>query len=273
MVAHPGARRPWHDGRMDVFAATALAVAVCMAGLWLVSLALRNASIVDIFWGLGFALIAAVGLAHAGPDPAPRQWLVAGLVGVWGVRLAGYLFWRNAGHGEDPRYAAMRRRIGPRFGWVSLFSVFALQGVLMWIVSLPVQVVMRAPGGPLGALDALGVALCAIGLGFEAIGDAQLARFKADPASAGRVMDRGLWRYTRHPNYFGDACVWWGLFAIALGAPLGPWSVVGPALMTFLLLRVSGVPMLERSIGKRRPEYAAYAARTSGFFPRPPRRQ
>jgi steroid 5-alpha reductase family enzyme len=142
----------------------------------------------------------------------------------------------------------------------------------MWVVSLPVQVVMRAPGGPLGPLDALGALVCAIGIGFEAIGDGQLARFKADPANAGRVMDRGLWRYTRHPNYFGDACVWWGLFAIALGTPLGPWSVVGPVLMTFLLLRVSGVPLLERSLAKRRPDYAAYASRTSAFFPRPPRR-
>jgi steroid 5-alpha reductase family enzyme len=256
---------------MDLFAATALAVAACMGGLWLASLALRNASIVDVFWGLGFALIAAVGLAHAGSDAAPRQWLVAAVVGVWGLRLAGYLGWRNAGRGEDPRYAAMRRHWGARFSWVSLFTVFGLQGVLMWIVSLPVQVVMRAPGGPLGALDALGVAVCAIGIGFEAIGDWQLARFKADPANAGRVMDRGLWRYTRHPN-FGDACVWWGLFAIAVGTPLGPWSIVGPALMTFLLLRVSGVALLERSIGRRRPEYARYAERTSAFFPRPPRR-
>ena len=152
--------------RMDLFAATALAVAACMGALWLVSLRLRNASIVDIFWGLGFALIAGVGLAHAGPDRAPRQWLVAGLVIVWGVRLAAYLLWRNAGHGEDPRYAAMRRRIGPSFPWVSLFTVFALQGVLMWIVSLPVQVVMRSPGGPLGGLDALGALVCAVGLGF-----------------------------------------------------------------------------------------------------------
>jgi steroid 5-alpha reductase family enzyme len=271
MVAHPGGGRPWHDGRMDLFAATALAVAACMGTLWGLSVALRNASIVDVFWGLGFALIAWLGLARAGGDVAPRQWLVAVLVGVWGVRLAGYLLWRNAGRGEDPRYVAMRRRIGPRFWWVSLFSVFALQGVLLWIVSLPVQVVMRAPGGPLGVLDALGALVCAVGLGFEALGDWQLARFKADPANAGRVMDRGLWRYTRHPNYFGDACVWWGLFAIALATPLGPWSVVGPALMTFLLLRVSGVPLLERSMARRRPEYAAYAARTSAFFPRPPR--
>jgi steroid 5-alpha reductase family enzyme len=256
----------------DLFAATVLAVAVCMGALWLLSLALRNASIVDVFWGLGFVVIAAVGLARTDAGDAPRRWLVAAMVGLWGLRLAGYLLWRNAGAGEDPRYRAMRRHWGARFWWVSGFTVFALQGVLMWIVSLPVQLVMLAPGGPLGALDALGVGLCAIGLFFEAVGDWQLARFKADPANAGRVMDRGLWRYTRHPNYFGDVCVWWGIFAVALATPHGPWSVVGPLLMTFLLLRVSGVAMLERSIGKRRPEYARYAERTSAFFPRPPRR-
>ena len=255
-----------------VAGAGAAAIFAAMLLLWLVSIPLKDASIVDIFWGPGFALIAGVGLAHAGPDRAPRQWLVAGLVIVWGMRLAAYQLWCNAGHGEDPRYAAMRRRIGPSFPWVSLFTVFALQGVLMWIVSLPVQVVMRSPGGPLGGLDALGALVCAVGLGFEAIGDAQLARFKADPGNAGRVMDRGLWRYTRHRNYFGDACVWWGVFAVALGSPLGPLSVVGPALMTFLLLRVSGVPLLERSMAKRRPGYAQYIERTSAFFPRPPRR-
>jgi steroid 5-alpha reductase family enzyme len=167
----------------------------------------------------------------------------------------------------------MRRHWGARFWWVSLFTIFALQGVLMWIVSLPVQLGLLAPGGPLDALDALGILLFAVGIFFETIGDWQLARFRADPAKAGRVMDRGLWRITRHPNYFGDVCVWWGIFAVALSTPYGPWSAVGPALMTFLLLRVSGVAMLERSIAKRRPGYAEYARRTSAFFPWPPRRQ
>ena len=255
-----------------LFATTALAVAGCMGALWLLSLALRNASIVDVFWGLGFVVIAALSLLRTPGDGTPRRWLLAAMVGLWGLRLAGHLLWRNAGHGEDPRYQAMRRHWGARFWWVSLASVFALQGVLMWIVSLPVQLGLFAPGGPLGALDALGALLFAQGLFFETLGDWQLARFKADPANAGRVMDRGLWRFTRHPNYFGDVCVWWGIFAVALATPYGSWSVVGPALMSFLLLRVSGVPMLERSIGKRRPDYARYAERTSAFLPRPPRR-
>jgi steroid 5-alpha reductase family enzyme len=258
---------------MDLLAlpvATALAVAIAMLALWVVSLVLRDASIVDIWWGLGFVLIAATAFAVGeGGDPGRRA-LVLVLTAAWGLRLGGYLLWRNWGAGEDPRYQAMRRHFGARFPLVSLASVFGLQGVLMWFVSLPVQVAMASPGS-LGALDAVGTLTVAIGLGFESVGDLQLARFKADPANAGRVMDRGLWRYTRHPNYFGDCLAWWGLFAIALSTPAGVYTVLSPVLMTFLLLRVSGVALLERSIGKRRPEYAAYQARTSAFVPLPPR--
>jgi steroid 5-alpha reductase family enzyme len=242
-----------------------------MLVLWLASLRLRDASIVDVWWGPGFAAIAVLGFALTGGGH-PRRALLLALAGVWGLRLGAYLLWRNAGRGEDPRYQAMRRRWGARFPWVSLATVFSLQGALMWIVSLPLQLGMARPGPPrLGLLDALGVALFAVGLFFEAVGDGQLARFKADPANAGRVMDRGLWRFTRHPNYFGDFLVWWGIFAVALATPLGVLSVVGPALMTFLLLRVSGVALLERSIAGRRPGYEAYRRRTSAFFPRPPR--
>jgi len=253
--------------------ATALATsAAAMLALWLLSLALRDASIVDIWWGPGFALIATVSWwLGSGGDPERRA-LASILVALWGVRLGGYLAWRNLGHGEDPRYQAMRRHHGTRFPIVSLFTVFALQGSLLWFVSLPVQAVHVSSGGPLGALDAVGTALVAVGLFFETVGDLQLARFRADPANRGRVMDRGLWRYTRHPNYFGDCCVWWGLYAIAAATPLGVWTILSPAAMTFLLLRVSGVALLERSIGKRRPEYADYVARTSAFLPKPPRR-
>jgi steroid 5-alpha reductase family enzyme len=256
----------------ELFGTTAAVVAGCMLAMWLLSLALRNASIVDIFWGAGFAVIGVTTfLLTSDGSGAPRRALLTILVCVWGLRLAGYLLWRNAGHGEDPRYVAMRRHWGPRFPIISLVTVFALQGVLMWIVSLPVQLAQLEPGGPIGVLDGLGVLLFAVGLTFESLGDWQLARFKADPKSAGQVMDRGLWRYTRHPNYFGDFCVWWGLFLIALSTPYGPWSIVGPIVMSFFLMRVSGVPMLERSIGKRRPGYAEYARKTSTFFPRPPR--
>jgi steroid 5-alpha reductase family enzyme len=163
----------------------------------------------------------------------------------------------------------MRRAWGERFWWVSYATVFLLQGALMWIVSLPAQHAL-ASTQPLGALDVLGVGVFAVGLGFESIGDAQLARWKADPANAGRVMDRGLWRYTRHPNYFGDFLVWWGVWLVAAAAPGGLWTAVGPAIMSLLLMRVSGVPLLERSLARRRPGYEAYRRRTSAFFPWPP---
>jgi steroid 5-alpha reductase family enzyme len=254
------------------FAATAAVTAAAMLALWGLSLARRDASIVDIYWGAGFTVIAVTAWwVSEGGNPA-RRVLVVGLTGLWGLRLAGYLLWRNRGAGEDPRYQAMRRHWGERFPVVSLVTVFALQGVLMWFVSLPVQVVQMSGSDPIGVVDALGVVLFAIGLAFESVGDFQLARFKADPRNQGRVMDRGLWAWTRHPNYFGDCLVWWGLFTISLATPAGVYTVLSPALMTFLLLRVSGVALLERSIAKRRPAYEAYRERTSAFFPRPPRR-
>jgi steroid 5-alpha reductase family enzyme len=256
----------------ELFGANAVLLFACLFGLWLASLFLRNASIVDVFWGIGFALVALGGFVWGQATTAPRSLLISTLVGIWGLRLAGYLFWRNAGHGEDPRYTAMRDRSSARFWWVSFFSVFALQGAILWFVSLPLQVVQAAPGGPLGLLDAVGVAVWCLGLLFESVGDLQLARFKADPRNAGAVLDRGLWRYTRHPNYFGDFCVWWGVFVVALSAPHGLYTIASPALMSFLLLRVSGVPLLERGMRERRPGYADYIRRTSAFFPRPPRR-
>jgi steroid 5-alpha reductase family enzyme len=255
----------------DALAHAALAIAAAMAALWLVSLALRDASIVDLWWGPGIALGGSVA-AWTASASHPRSVLLLALAWLWALRLGGYLLWRNAGRGEDPRYQAMRRHWGARFPWISLATVFALQGVLQWIVSLPLQVGAAQPGdAPLGALDALGAVVFAAGLACEAIGDVQLARFKAEPANRGRVMDRGLWRYTRHPNYFGDALAHWGLFAIALATPLGWATLPAPLLMTFLLLRVSGVALLERSIGKRRPDYVDYQRRTSAFVPWPPR--
>lgn len=243
-----------------------------MFTLWLVSLGRRNASIVDAWWGPGFAGIAALafGLAAA---PGPRGALLLALVTLWSLRLGGYLLWRNWGHGEDLRYARMRRHHGARFPVVSLLTVFALQGALQWGISLPLQVASLWPGDvPLGGLDALGVVLFAIGLFFEAVGDLQLARFRADPAQRDCVMDRGLWRYTRHPNYFGDFLAWWGLWVVAASTPHGPLTIAAPLLMGFLLLRVSGVPLLERSLAKTRPGYREYAARTPSFFPWIPKR-
>jgi len=254
-----------------LFGATFAVTVAAMLLLWLVSLAKRDVSIVDAYWGPGFAVIAVVACVLA-DGAAPRRILVTALTVAWGLRLGGYLLWRNWRRPEDFRYAAMRRSWGDRFPLVSLATVFGLQAVLMWIVSLPVQVAASSAGpARLGPLDALGVLVWGTGLAFEAIGDWQLARFKADPTSAGRVLDRGLWRYTRHPNYFGDACVWWGLFLIACATPGGAWTLPAPILMTVFLRRISGVPMLERALLKRRPGYAEYVARTSAFFPRPPR--
>lgn len=255
----------------DAMLAAAIAIAILMFATWLVSLVLRNASIVDIVWGLGFVVVAWV-VRLQGSDNSLRQNLLVVLVTVWGLRLAGYLWWRNHGKPEDYRYRAMRKKWGARFPLVSLLTVFTLQGVLMWIVSLPVQLGQARDGNGIGVFAVFGVALWMIGLCFEAVGDAQLARFKADPANEGVVMDRGLWRYTRHPNYFGDATAWWGIGLVAFDAGgSARWGLVGSLVMTVLLLKVSGVALLERSLHKRKPEYAAYAARTSAFFPRPPK--
>jgi steroid 5-alpha reductase family enzyme len=252
--------------------ATTLACALgTMFLLWLLSLRLRDASIVDIWWGPGLASIVALAYAMTG-GAHPRRTLLLGLVALWALRLGGYLLWRNAGRGEDPRYQVMRRRFGARFGWISLASVFGLQGVLQWLVALPLQLAQLDPGpARLALLDALGIALFVFGLLFETVGDFQLARFRADPGQKGRVMERGLWRYTRHPNYFGDCMAHWGLFVVALATPWGWAGVIGPLTLTVLLLRVSGVALLERSIGRRRPAYGDYQRRTSAFLPRPPR--
>jgi steroid 5-alpha reductase family enzyme len=202
---------------------------------------------------------------------ADRQALLVTMTTLWGLRLALHLFIRNHGKGEDFRYRAMRKRWGPRFPLISLATVFTAQGVLMWIVSLPVQLGQVSATPALGVLAWTGVVVWAIGLYFEVVGDAQLARFKKDPGNAGLVMSTGLWRYTRHPNYFGDACVWWGIALVAAETTVGRWGLIGAAVMTFLLRRVSGVTLLEKSLIKRRVGYDDYVARTAPFFPRPPK--
>lgn len=250
---------------------TLVATAALMLCVWLLSLLQRNASIVDVFWGLGFVLIAHIACVLGG-GYSGRKLLVTSLVTVWGVRLAVYLLWRNWGQEEDYRYRAMRKRHGERFPWVSLYTVFGLQGALMWVISLPVQVAQISPvPARLTWLDGLAALLWAVGLLFESVGDWQLARFKADATNHGKVMDRGLWAYTRHPNYFGDALAWWAFFLIALATPGGVWTVISPLLMTFMLMRVSGVALLERKLVKTRPEYDAYRRRTNAFFPWFPR--
>ncbi|MEV7357915.1 DUF1295 domain-containing protein [Kitasatospora sp. NPDC091276] len=229
---------------------------------------------VDVAWGLAFTAVALTGyaLSDGYGDPG-RRLLATVLVVVWGLRLSAHIWWRARGAPEDPRYARMLSRApeGPARTRYALRMVYLLQAAIVWFVSLPVQAAQHIPHPP-GALAWAGAALWAVGLFFEAVGDRQLARFKADPANRGRVMDRGLWRYTRHPNYFGDACVWWGLFLLAADTPSGWAFVLSPILMTYLLAFGSGKPMLERQMGAQRPGWAEYAARTSGFLPLPPRR-
>ncbi len=237
--------------------------------LWLISLRLKDVSFIDGWWGLGMALIAFTSAAQA--DPTPHGTLLTVLCAVWGLRLGGYLLWRWRKHGPDQRYVAMlthaREVRGWSFGVSSLLLVFSLQWALQLIVALPVQLGQVAYTPAVGWIGWTGAVLAVIGIGFESIGDAQLAAFKKDPANKGKVLDTGLWKYTRHPNYFGDACVWWGLYLIAAETGHGLWSLPGPVLITFLLTKGSGVPTVEGSMRKKRPDYEAYVARTSGFVP------
>jgi steroid 5-alpha reductase family enzyme len=247
-------------------------IALLAACTWVASLVRRDVSLVDRMWSLMIAGAALVYAAQA-PAPMPRAIAVQLLVLAWGLRLAAYITWRNWGHGEDRRYQQIRARNQPHFALKSLVIVFGLQMVLAWIVSAPTLATVVGRRG-LGMLDVAGIAVALVGFLFEAIGDAQMAAFKRQAANRDRVMDRGLWRFTRHPNYFGEACFWWGLWLIALaaGGLAAAWTVVSPLLMTVLLLKVSGVAMLEKDIGERRPAYRDYIARTNAFIPWRPRR-
>ena len=249
--------------------ASALPVLVAAATVtWVLSLPLRNASIVDSLWSL---MIFAAGVIYGlGADPrAPRLAFLLWLAVIWAFRLSMFITARNMGHGEDRRYQEIRARNSPGFAWKSVYLVFWLQALLAWIVSLPLLGALSSLA-PVNALDYAGIALWTVGMVFEAVGDRQLSRFKRNPANAGKVMDRGLWRYTRHPNYFGEFCVWWGFYLVALAAGAW-WALPGPLLMSVLLLRVSGVALLEKDIGTRRPQYAEYVRKTNAFFPGPPR--
>jgi steroid 5-alpha reductase family enzyme len=240
--------------------------------IWVLSLMTRNAGIVDIFWGPGFILFCCW-TAFLAPPESPRQFLLPVLVALWGMRLAGHIFLRSRGLEEDHRYRAMRERAGPSFWWQSLFFVFWLQGVILWLVALPVvHAQISLLPADLTMLDALGCAVFAIGFLFEAVGDWQLARFKARASSRGQVLSSGLWRYTRHPNYFGEALVWWGLFLIGAATPHGWMFLLSPLLMNVLLLKVSGVTLLEVKLKETRPAYRHYVEHTSSFIPWPPKR-
>jgi steroid 5-alpha reductase family enzyme len=250
---------------LSYFAASAIAVFAYMTGVFLIALLLRDNSVVDIAWGLGFILVA-LKTFFLQPGFEARHVLITGLVVVWGLRLATHVFVRNRGRGEDFRYAKWRRDWGR---WVvprSFFQIFMVQGVIMLIIATPIVLVNRSGEKGFTALDGLGAFLWLTGFLFEAVGDQQLKRFKRRQDSKGKIMSSGLWRYTRHPNYFGEAALWWGIFLIALSVRRGCVAIISPLTISFLLLKVSGVTMLERKYAGNE-EFAVYARRTSVFFP------
>jgi steroid 5-alpha reductase family enzyme len=246
---------------------TGVLALVLVTALFAVAATRKRYDIIDTYWGLGFAVIAVFTLLLAGPTP--RTVLAVALTVIWGVRLGVHIGVRNMGKDEDPRYVDILKRAKgnplPR-----MYRVFLVQAVIMIVVSLPVQVAAYLTA-PLGVLDYLAVLVWLVGFAFESVGDWQLSRFRAAPANKGAVMDRGLWRYTRHPNYFGDACVWWGLFLFACHHWTGLLTAVAPVIMTLLLAKGTGKPLLEKDIAARRPGYVEYVRRTSGFFPLPPK--
>jgi steroid 5-alpha reductase family enzyme len=251
----------------DIYFIALLLIMGLMVMLWLFSVFLKNVSIVDLFWGAGFVMAAAV-YYYLGKGHIDRKIIVLILAAIWGLRLSIYLAWRNVGKGEDFRYQQFRQKYGAnRYWWISFFQTFLLQGGLMWLISAPLLGSMHEGAGiDLNFLDFFGIFIWSVGFVFEAGGDFQLARFKADPASKGKVLDKGFWRYTRHPNYFGDVMIWWGFafFALAAGSYL---PVFGAILMTLLIIKVSGVALLEKSLNESKPEYRAYIGKTSAFLP------
>jgi len=249
-----------------------VAVMGFMIAVWALSVVIKNAGIADTFWGLGFVLVAWITFLGA-EGYLGRRLLITLLVTAWGLRLAIHISLRSWGKGEDRRYQAWRRQYGEKFWWVSLFTVFLLQGALLWVISLVAQVGQWSPKPDrLVWIDGAGFLVWAVGFFFEAVADRQLAAFKANPANRGRVMAQGLWRYSRHPNYFGECLMWWGIFLVTLATPRSLWSIVSPLTITFLLLKVSGVTLLERTIVETRPDYREYQERTSAFIPWFPKR-
>ena len=250
---------------LSLFWMSGIVILTCMFLLWLLSLALKNSSIVDIFWGIGFVIVTWLAFS-LGSGYIPRKQLVAVLVTMWGLRLALHIFFRLWNNGEDFRYANWRTQNSSRWWWVSFFQVFLLQGVLMWIIGAPL-IAAETSGFPviLTPLDVLGVIVWMFGFLFETIGDLQLMSFKQNPKNKGKLFSKGLWRFTRHPNYFGEAVLWWGYYLIALASGSW-WTIFSPILMTYLLVKVSGVAMLERTM-QLKPGYEEYMRKTSAFFP------
>lgn len=249
----------------------ALIIWVYMSVLFVIAHIKHNNSIADSGWGIGFIIIALFTLIHTGLY-LPRHLLVTALVLLWGVRLSGYITWRNWGKGEDPRYIEFRKRWGV---WALLFSyleVFMLQGALLIVVASSIIVINTSSTPGIHWLDIIGTCIWLIGLLFETIGDVQLYNFLHNPTNKGRVMKYGLWRYTRHPNYFGEVCIWWGIWLIALNVPYGAWTIISPLTITTLLLFVSGIPLAEKQL-EHLPEFQQYQKETSVFFPLPQKKQ
>lgn len=252
---------------ITLFLQASLIIFSLLTLLWLLSVVLKNASIVDLFWGLGFVIINAFYVFTSG-ELSIRRIVLLLLVSIWGLRLSGYLAWRNIGKGEDFRYQEFRKKYGPeRYWWISYFQTFLLQGVLMMLISTPLLGAnMGSQPDTLQILDYLGILIWMIGFNFEAGGDYQLARFKKNPQNKGKVLNTGFWKYTRHPNYFGDSAVWWafGIFSIAAG---NYWHSIGSILMTLLIIKVSGVALLEKSLNETKPQYKEYIQKTNSFLP------
>lgn len=257
------------SGHLDVLGSVAIVITVLMVLLWMVSFGRRDVSIVDISWGAGIVIAGWVAWA-VGDGNTDRANLLLAMVTIWGVRLTLHLAHRHRGRGEDLRYAVLRRHRA-NFAMSSLVTVFGFQAIAMFIVVLPVQLAVTPPEPAVGVLGVIGAVVWGLGLFFEVVADAQLTRFRSDPNNAVAVLDQGLWRYSRHPNYFGDALIWWGIWLVAAESGDAAWAIGAPALMTFLLVRVTGVPPLEHGLTKRREGYPAYVARTSPFIPRPPK--
>jgi len=244
-----------------------LVILILMAVLWLVSLALKNSSIVDIFWGAGFVISAWTAFALTPEGFAGRKWLLVVLTSLWGLRLTLHILTRNWSKSEDFRYQVWRKEAGAAWWWRSFFKVFLLQGILMWIIATPLlSAQISATRAQLTFLDYLAILVWLVGFFFEAAGDWQLSKFKANPANKGKVLNTGVWRYTRHPNYFGDAAQWWAYYLFALAAG-GWWTIFSPVIMTLLLMRVSGVTLLEKTLKDTKPGYKEYVESTSEFIP------
>ena len=244
-----------------------LIILVLMSFLWIVSIIVKNVSIVDFFWGLGFVITCVFYFLRT-EGSETRKILLTIMAAIWGLRLSVYIAWRNKGKGEDFRYREFRKKYGEnRYWWISFFQTFLLQGLLMWMISAPLLGAQYfGAGKPLGILDCIGVIFWFIGVSFEAGGDFQLAKFRSSPENKGKVLDSGFWKYTRHPNYFGDAAVWWGYGLICLAA--GSYiPVLGSLLMTGLIIKVSGVVLLEKTLVVQKPQYKEYIEKTSAFIP------